>query len=224
MEKSNRAVILLLILISPCFTATANADLAITEIMSQSDHSGGTDFDWWELTNTSSSSVDLTGYSWDDLYAHGAPQTPVPGTNVFGNVSIAPNESILILCTDADEALNLTFEWDLYNKGVNTYNMEEHFTAGFPGSGLGDPDGVVLFDAGEVFVTSVEYPSRTTGFSNEWDTSGAFLSLSVIGENGAYQSTNSNPDIASPGYAVPEPAMILVFGLGGIALRRKRRG
>ena len=82
---------------------------------------------------------------------------------------------------------------------MNVYDQSD-FSGAFPG--LGSADGVFLYDPTDNPVTSVTYPSRTTGISNEWDTDGTFLDLSVIGENGAYQSLNSTPDIASPGYAV----------------------
>ncbi|MBN2269843.1 MAG: lamin tail domain-containing protein, partial [Sedimentisphaerales bacterium] len=75
MSKRNRTVILS-ILVGFCFIATANAELVITEIMSKSHHVGS-DGDWWELTNTGSSPVSLTGYSWDDAHRQ-------PGQNIFG--------------------------------------------------------------------------------------------------------------------------------------------
>ncbi len=70
---------------------------------------------------------------------------------------------------------------------------------------------------------AMHYASHTQGFSNSWDKSGGFLGLSVNGIDGAYQSTNSTPDIGSPGYAVPEPGTICLLATGGFALLRKRR-
>ena len=194
MSKGNR-VLILLVLVGFCFTATANAELAITEIMSQSAHSGTTDGDWWELTNTSLVSVDLTGYSWDDDDSHGP---PVPGTVTFGSITIGAGESIIILDDTGSSTALWKSQWALA-PGVNVYD-HSHFTGGF--SGLGGSDGIALFDASDVLVTSVTYPNRATGISNEWGTDGTFLGLSVVGENGAYQSVNASPDVASPGHTV----------------------
>ena len=84
-----RGVTILLVFMCFCFSATANADLVITEIMSDSNHSV-TNGDWWELTNTGLAPVDLTGYSWDDNHAR-------VGQNVFGSITIAPSESVIII-------------------------------------------------------------------------------------------------------------------------------
>ncbi|MCD6393801.1 MAG: lamin tail domain-containing protein [Planctomycetes bacterium] len=190
MRKKSHVVILL-VLAGFCFIATANAELVITEIMSESANGGEIDGDWWELTNTGPSSVNLTGYSWDDE-SH-----QIPGAVIFGNIIIEAGESIIIIDVPADVAEELWKPvWSL-GAEVNVYNRESHFT-GIP-HGLGSSDGVFLYDTGNVLVTSVTYPSRTTGFSNEWAIDGTFLGLSVSGENGAYQAMS---DVASPGHAV----------------------
>jgi len=173
------------------YYASVNSNLAITEIMSQSAHSGSTDFDWRELTNTSLVSVDLTGYSWDDDHH-------IAGTVTFGNITIGPGESIIILDDNGGWTASWKSQWSLGGE-VNVYDQSD-FSGSFPG--LGSSDGVFLYDPGDNPVTSVEYPSRTTGISNEWDTDRTFLDLSVIGENGAYQSSGIPPDVGSPGYAV----------------------
>jgi len=190
MSKRNRVVILL-ILAGFCFIATANAELVITEIMSQSAHNSPTDCDWWELTNTGDSSVDLTGYSWDDDHQR-------PGRNVFASITISAGESIIIRDTVTATGDPFKDDWSL-GPEVNVYDPG-YFSGSF--SGLGSSDGVFLYDTGDVLLTSATYPSRTDGFSNEWAANGTFLGLSVVGENGAYQSVNASPDVASPGYAV----------------------
>lgn len=46
---------------------TAHAALVITEVMSSSGHPGGpANGDWFELHNSGASTLDLTGYYWDD--------------------------------------------------------------------------------------------------------------------------------------------------------------
>ncbi len=190
MRKRNRVVILL-VLAGFCLAATANAELAITEIMSQSIHIGPNG-DWWELTNTGPSSVNLTGHSWDDDHQRA-------GQNVFGNIIIGAGESIIILDHIDDDTLDWRSDWGLLESGVNVYDRS-YFSWGF--SGLGSSDGVFLYDTDDVPVTSATYPSRTAGFSNESAANGTSLGLTVVGENGAYQSVNASPDVASPGHTV----------------------
>jgi len=211
MEKGERVIVLLTILAGFCIATTANAELVITEVMSFSAHHH-TNFDGWELTNTGQSSVDLTGYSWDD-------DAQTPGTNVFGNITIAASESIIIIEAYGDGLLAWKDDWSL-GTGVNVYGWD-YFSGTF--SSLDNIDGVFLYNASDVLLASAEYTSSTEGFSHEWDTSETYLGLSVDGENSAYQSSNQNPDVGSPGYAVPEPTTITLLALGGFALRRKRR-
>ena len=190
MRKRNRVVILLVLAVF-CLGATANGELAITEIMSQSLHTGPNG-DWWELTNTGPLSVDLTGYSWDDDHQRA-------GQNVFGDIVIGAGESIIILDHIDDDTLNWRSDWGILESGPNVYDRS-YFSGNF--SGLGSSDGVFLYDTYNAPVTSATYPSRTDRFSNEWAADGTFLGLSVVGENGAYQSVNMIPDVASPGHSV----------------------
>jgi hypothetical protein len=190
MRTRNRMVISL-ILAGFCLAGTASAELAITEIMSQSVHAPPTDCDWWELTNSGLGSVDLTGYSWDDDHQR-------PGQNVFGSITIAAGESIIIRDVVTSPGDPWKNDWGL-GAEVKVYDPS-YFSGSFPG--LGSSDGVFLYDTDDVLVTSVTYPSRTAGFSNEWAINGTYLGPSVVGENGAYLSANSTPDVASPGHAV----------------------
>ena len=180
----------LLVLVCFCLSATANADLVITEIMSDSNHSG-TNGDWWELTNTGLTPIDLTDYSWDDDHAG-------VGQNVFGNITIASGQSIIIINHTSGDVATWKLNWSL-DAGTSVYGLD-YFGSSF--SSLGSADGVFLYNSAGSLVTSVTYPSRTDGISNEWDTAGTYLGFSVTGENGATLSSNVSPDIASPGYAV----------------------
>jgi sugar lactone lactonase YvrE len=184
-------VSILSILAGLCLAATANGELAITEIMSQSLHAGPNG-DWWELTNTGPLSVNLTGYSWDDDHQR-------PGQSIFGGIVIGAGESIIILDHIDSDTLDWRSDWGILGSRPNVYDRT-YFSGSF--SGLGSSDGVFLYDTDDVLVASVTYPSRTDRFSNEWAADGTSLGPSVVGENGAYQSANVVPDVASPGYAV----------------------
>ena len=79
--------------------SAAHGELVITEVMASSAHptnvapTPDANGDWWELTNTGSVAVDLTGYKWDDV------PTPLsPTVSIFPpGVTIQPGESIIIL-------------------------------------------------------------------------------------------------------------------------------
>ena len=113
MRRRNRVVILL-VLAGFCLGATANGELAITEIMSQSLHDHPTDCDWWELTNTGEASVDLTGYSWDD-------DRQRIGQNLFESITIAAGESIIIRDVVAAPGEPWNDDWGL-DAEVNVYD------------------------------------------------------------------------------------------------------
>ncbi|MBN1123368.1 MAG: lamin tail domain-containing protein [Sedimentisphaerales bacterium] len=186
----NKSTIILFVLALFC-SEMAIADLAITEIMSSSSISG-INGDWWELTNTGLVSVDLTGYSWDDEHQR-------IGQNIFGAITIGPGESIIILDEAPDGSVE---EWrNLWSIGAEAGVYGNDYPS-FYFSSLGNGDGVYLYDPDDNLVTSVTYTSHTNGFSNQWDTDGTFLGLSVFGENGAYYSLLGSPDVGSPGIAV----------------------
>ena len=174
------------------FARYAPAELVITEIMSQSNHQPPTDGDWWELTNTGPAAINLLGYSWDDDHQR-------VGRNVFGDITIAAAQSIIVFDGDAGSAQQWQIDWSLSGSGVEVYDRS-YFGGGF--SGLGSADGVFLYDSNDDPVISAVCPNQTAGFSNAWDARGVYLGFSVNGVKGAYQSANVSPDVGSPGYAV----------------------
>lgn len=178
----------------------ARADLVITEVMSSSAHTKpitgtGLDADWWELTNTGPAAVDLTGYSWDD-------NTPSP--SFFPNgTSIAAGESIIIL-QDSTGGYNTAWKaaWGLTTTQVLS---SQNFTPGAGGqlfsSFSSTADSVSLFDDNGIEVASVDIGVATTGrsFAFLQDARPILGFISVSGKHGAYLSTVTTPDIASPG-------------------------
>ncbi len=82
---------------------------------------------------------------------------------------------------------------------------EPNVYASRPFSGLGKSDGIFLYDETKALIASITYGDSARGFSNAWDTDGAPLGTSMLGEYGAWQSSNLSPDIASPGHAHVAP-------------------
>jgi hypothetical protein len=188
----------------------SHADLVITEAMSSSSHTAtAADGDWWELYNSGSSAVDLTGYSWDD-------NTATAGSASFGSLTSIGADQAIIICqeTKGAEAAWETL-WGI--SGVTVINLGNKEFQNLGSSG----DEVHVYNASSVEVASVSFGTATTGHSFEWDSAGNYLGISVLGENGAFQATadaGGGPDIASPGVvvtAVPEPGMSSLLLLGG---------
>ena len=203
---------------------SVRAALVITEVMSSSIHAGGTNNgDWFELTNTGGSAVDITGWSWDD-------SSNIAGSANFGSItSIGAGQSIIFTEETVGAEAAWVVDWGI--SGVTVVNLGSSV---FQGLGSGG-DAVNIYNASNVLVTGVTFGAATTGFSFEWDTTGASLGLSVVGQNGAFQAaengqtTGAGPgiDVGSPGVAaVPEPATTTMllggFGMMVWMLRRKR--
>lgn len=205
---------------------TVQADIVITEVAPWA--SGNSPYlgDWFELTNTGASAVDLTGWRWDDNSNDVA-----SGSDLVGVSSIAAGQSVVFLDLAASPTA-FTNSWF----GAN---VPAGFTIGsFDGPGLGTGgDAVNIYNAGGVLQARVDFFASSAGpafatFDNAQGLNNATISqLSVVGVNGAFVAANSispNSQIGSPGSisAVPEPGSMLLFGavagLGAIARRRRQ--
>lgn len=203
----------------------SEAALVITEVMSSSAHSGGTNNgDWFELTNTGPLSLSIAGWSWDD-------NSVTPGSANFGSLtSIAAGQSVIFTEETVGDESTWRTNWGIL-PGVTVMNLGSGV---FQGLGAGG-DQVNIYNASNAFVTGVTFGTATAEFSFEWDTAGVSLGLSAIGQNGAFQAalngqtTGAGPgvDVGSPGVvAVPEPSAVVALGGGMgmlLALRRRKR-
>lgn len=207
------------------FGQLASAQLVITEVMAQTTAgtAGTINGDWWELTNTGASSVNLSGYQWADT------EDALPGTdsNFFPAFVIEPGQSIIILEEPSANAAAWRQNWNLTNDIV-ILGMDEMVDDSTPDgdtfSGLGSgTDAVFFYDPAGVLLSSYAYAdgavSRGTSFAAGLD--GSDLGLSVVGVDGAV--TGANGDIGSPGSAVPAPAALSAFFVALAGVFRRRR-
>ncbi|MFZ4763509.1 MAG: SdiA-regulated domain-containing protein, partial [Roseimicrobium sp.] len=185
--------------------ATAPPALIVTEVAPwSSGNSPGILADWFEVTNVSAATVDITGWKVDD----NNPTFPT-AVALNGITSIAPGESVIFLESSATNLpatviANFKSVWFGGNPPaglqVGTYQ----------GSGIGlstSGDAVNLFTAAGVLHSGVTFaaadgvsPYQT--FDNT-AAAGAVSRLSVVGVNGAFVAATSAVEIGSPGYAAP---------------------
>ncbi|OYP37683.1 lamin tail domain-containing protein [Rhodopirellula sp. MGV] len=201
---------------------TSQAAIVITEVMANSAHpgSGGTsNADWFEIYNNGTTTIDLTGWSWDD-------ESEEAGTANFGSVtSLAAGQALIV--TGEPEGTEASWLTDWGNPTVNLIHRDT-----FPGLGSGG-DGLRLFDNTGALVYSVDFGVATEGVTFAYDSSGSYLGQSAEGVNGAFRATfdgagGAGIDIGSPGFvvtAIPEPSSLagcLILATGICCGRRKR--
>jgi hypothetical protein len=195
----------------------ANAQLAITEVMTgevDKNHP-----DWFELHNYGSSSIDLTGYSWNDD-SHGG--LSGADTAPFTGFSIAPNETIIVTEQKSPVIDAATFRawW-----GISSSIKVVVLNSADPGLGdtgdsvrlwstniaalISNTNGLDLDQAPEFLVQRVDtIDIKTPGADGRTITyntnNGAYSVISTNGIAGAFQAATT-ADIGSPGIA-PSPA------------------
>jgi uncharacterized protein YjiK len=195
------------------FTLTVNAEAPPTGpeskiIISEVDPSGsGSDNntygeDWFELTNTGTQSVDLTGWSADDSHEV-AGKCPLNGVS-----TIAPGESVVFV--QADTAVGATTtpaqtvaafksDWGLSSNVQVGYYSD---TDGLSQSG----DEVNVYDEGENLVTAVSFGAaeNKVTFDNSAGITGPIDTFSDLGDNA---TTDTTGEIGSPGSAAIAPTV-----------------
>jgi len=182
--------------------------------------------DWFELTNTGSSAVDITGWQMDDS-SNGSEKV-----NLTGISSIAAGESVIF--TEIAKTADFLSTW--FGSNVPVGLQIGNYTG--QNVSLGRDDAVNIFDASGVLQANVvfgridaEAPYQT--FDNAAGLNYATISLlSVVGTNGAFAAFNNVNEIGSPGRiaapseapsAVPVPAALPLMASALVAFGISRR-
>jgi hypothetical protein len=208
--------------------------LRITEAMSQSGTTPTFTPDWWEVTNFGTSSVDMTGWKFDDSsFAIGN------AVALNGVTSISPGESVVFLETAAPLTDIPNFR-SFWGGSAATISIGSYTGSGVGLSSTGD--GIVLFNSGSAEATPrVTFGPATLGssFYYQYDANGdpttspntsAVVSTvgSVNGQLTYLSATSVTQNIGSPGTAinaVPEPSSVAFLGCAAAlyaGLRRRR--
>jgi hypothetical protein len=176
--------------------------LAVTEIMSSSAHTTNKiNGDWWELTNTGNAPLDLSGFSWDD-------SRDEAGQACFGQVILAPGESLIVLDEDDDdEAWAFRQAWGLPSS-VKILTREDFAMDSL--RGLGNGDSVIVYLPNHSETARANYPAHLAGKSRMWFRNGLAVpgAYAQAGNYGSVVSLATPSDTGSPGFAAADPATL----------------
>jgi hypothetical protein len=169
--------------------------------------------DWFELTNTGTSAVNISGWKMDD------------NSNLFANAvalrgvtSIAAGQSIVFIEGTATGTTDATIDAAFKTTWFGANSPAGLVIGNYGGSGVGlsqTADAVNIFDSAGALVTRVDFGVSVLGntIDNAAGLNNVLISQSsVAGVNGAFLSANGI-ETGSPS-AVPVPAAAWLFGTG----------
>lgn len=176
--------------------------LIISEVAPWASGNSPVQADWFEVTNTKATAVDITGWKFDDSSG-----SPVAAVALLGITSIAPGESVVFIETDTPAATAATFRSNWFGANPPAGLRIGSYTGGGVGLSTGG-DAVNLYNAAGVLQASVLFGASPAGpvfptFDNAAGLNNVTISqLSAVGVNGAFVAANSSVETGSPGRIV----------------------
>lgn len=185
-------------LLLPALALSLSAQLRITEVMSNSNHSDtAANGDWFEITNTGATAVNIAGYSFDDDDRNAG------ASGGFPPYVLQSGASMVVL----NDAPDTTFR-SLWNLDLSIRVITKSEISNFPGLGSAG-DEVNLFNNSGGLVDRFTFGAATEGFSFAKYNDGQSVPGELSSNNvlGAYESEDPSEDVASPGISsdVPSP-------------------
>lgn len=190
---------------------SAAAQMRITE---WSYSSGAGEF--IEFTNVGGSSIDMTGWSYDD-------DSRLAGTVSLSSYGlVAPGQSVVL--TEIDAA-TFASNWGLVGVPVIGLNV----------ANLGRNDEINLYDSSSTLIDRLTFGDQTfVGSIRTQNVSGNPATPAALGANNVFQwqlsfvgdgfgSRLSNlGDLGNPGVYIPEPSSLALLAIGGLLASRRR--
>jgi len=179
----------------------ADAGIIISEVAPWSSGNSSLGADWFELTNTGASAVNITGWKMDDNSFNSANAVALNGIT-----SIAAGESVIFIelggsHTAAGDAAAFKTLWF----GANPPAGLQIGSYGGSGVGLGTGgDGVIIFNGSGVQQAKVTFGASSSSPYKTFDNAAGLdnvtiSALSAVGTNGAFVAANDTAEIGSPG-------------------------
>ncbi len=178
----------------------------ITEVAPWSSSNSPVAADWFEVTNTGVTTVDITGWKMDDNS-----ESFVAAVALNGITSIAPGESVIFIETATPVGTIASFLSNWFGANPPAGLQVGSYTGGSVGLS-GTSDAVNLFDSAGTRVANVAFGASPTvapfaTFDNKAGINVATIStLSSVGVNGAFVAVNSANEIGSPGRLATPPS------------------
>ena len=191
--------------------------LVISEVAPWSSGSSPVAGDWFELSNTGATPVDLTGWKMDDNS-----QSPIGAVTLTGVTNLAPGESAVFI-----EATNLALARATFISNWFGANPPAGLQIGsYTGSGVGlgtGGDAVNIYSSSNVLQASVSFGASPAGPFATFDNgagvnNAAITNLSAVGSNGAFIAVNNATETGSPGIMTVPQLTLSLTGVEG-ALR-----
>lgn len=184
--------------------AVAQGSIVVSEVAPWSSSNSPFAADWFEITNTGSTTVDLTGWKVDDNSHSIANAIALNGVT-----SIAPGEAVIFIET-ADLA---TAAAAFRNTWLGSSPQRSPQIGSYSGSGVGlssSGDEVTLFDSAGNLVAGVGFGASPAAapfatFDNHAGVNGTTLPLPIVstlsatGVNGAFAAASDANEVGSPG-------------------------
>ncbi|MEJ5975353.1 SdiA-regulated domain-containing protein [Novosphingobium sp. PS1R-30] len=178
--------------------------LIVSEVAPWSSGNSPFKADWFELTNTSTVAIDITGWKVDD-----ASKDFAQALALNGITTIKPGESVIFIEGSASLAAQFIDTWFGGNAPAGLQ------IGSYTGSGIGlsaDGDQVNIYDASGKLQANVIFGAsdNTAPYSTFDNTAGlngtTITQLSATGTNGAFKAINDANEIGSPGGVTPPAA------------------
>lgn len=172
--------------------------LVISEVAPWSSGNSPVGADWFEVTNTGSSAVDITGWRMDDGSA-----SFVSSVALNGITSIGAGQSVIFIEASDPATTVPAFLTNWFGGSPPASLLVGTYTGGGIGLSTGG-DAVNLFDAGGTVRANVTFGASPTGPFQTFNNAAGLnnvpvTTLSAIGTNGAFAAVSHTDEIGSPG-------------------------